>query len=141
MNQSIFENIYDKYAGILYGIALEICPDEECAEKVFIKTFKCIYDENRTAKNSPSYYIELIKLIIGITKREVYKYEEKTNFKLKQFEHTPLLQLLICNEQTLEAYCEKNNITKKHGLLVVRHEFNSLRSFKQNYNYKNAALL
>jgi hypothetical protein len=35
MKQLFFENIYDKYTAALYVIALEICSDVECKEKVF----------------------------------------------------------------------------------------------------------
>jgi hypothetical protein len=95
MTKSIFETIYDKYAGSLYAIALEICPDVPCAEHVFITTFKNIYDQNKTGQNSPSYYVELIKLILSIATSEVYYHKKEVCFKLKQFESTPLLKRLI----------------------------------------------
>lgn len=133
MTQSIFETIYEKYAGSLYAIALEICPDAACADKIFIATFKDIFDQNRTGKNSPSYYIELIKLILSIAKTEVYHYKKDVNFTLKQFEHTPLLQRLICNEESLENYCTLNNISKQDGLQIIKKEFSTLKNTNANY--------
>jgi hypothetical protein len=137
MTQSIFETIYDKYAGSLYAIALEICPDVSCAEHVFIKTFKNIYDQNRTCQNSPTYYVELIKLILSIAKAEVYLHKKDINFTLKQFENTPLLQRLICNDESLENYCSLNNISKQDGLQIMRKEFSTLKNTKVNYSNRS----
>ncbi len=134
MTQSIFETIYDKYAGSLYAIALEISPDVPCAEHVFISTFKKIYEENKTGKSSPSYYVELIKLILSIAKAEVYHHKKDINFTLKQFENTPLLQQLICTEESLENYCTSSNISKQDGLQIMRKEFSSLKNTKVNYS-------
>jgi hypothetical protein len=133
MKQLIFENIYDKYAPTLYGIALEICPDKESAEKVFISTFKNIYEQNKTGKNSPSYFVELIKLILSIAKSEVYQHKKDVNFSLKQFENTPLLQQLICTEENLDSYCISNSITKQDGLQIMITEFGTLKNTKLNY--------
>jgi hypothetical protein len=136
MTQLIFEKIYDKYAAMLYGIALEICPTEECAEQVFIKTFNSIYVQNKTRKNSPSFYVELIKLIIETAKMEVCTNDEQKNLKLKQFQNTALLQLLISDEQRLDTYCKTNEITRQDGLLMIRYEFNILRKFNEDNKYK-----
>ena len=136
MVQSAFENIYEKYSAIIYGIALEICPNVICAELVFTATFKKIYNSNITVQNSPIYYIELIRLVFRITKNEIYPHEKKINFKLKQFDTTPLLQQLICNEISLDNYCILNNIEKNVGLRLIKSEFNSLRNLKTNQSKK-----
>ncbi len=133
MTQTVFENIYNKYAALLYGIALEICPDEAYAEQVFITTFKNIYDHNKTGQNSPSYYVEIIKLILAIAKLKVYPNVEKVNFKLKQFDITPLLQQLICNEDSLDNYCDTHKISKQDGLQIMRNEFETLKNLKTKY--------
>ena len=134
MTQSIFDTIYDKYSGSLYAIALEICPDVECADHVFVTTFKNIYVQNKTGKNSPSYYIELIKLILSIAKKDVYHQSTQINFKLKQFENTPLLQQLICNQESLQDYCNVNNISKQDGLQIMKKEFSTLKNAKLYYS-------
>ena len=113
MGQSVFENMYEKYSAILYGIALEICPNVVCAERLFTATFKNIYNLNLTGQNSPSLYIELIRLVLSTTKNEIYPHENEINFTLKQFNSTPLLQQLICNEISLKNYCILNNIKKR----------------------------
>ncbi len=134
MTQLIFDNIYDKYASSLYAIALEVCPDVLCAEHVFIKTFKHIYDQNNTGKDSPSYYVELIKLILAIAKLDVYSQAKEINFKLKQFENTPLLQQLICNEESLNNYCSTHNLSKQAVLQIMKKEFSILRNAKVVYS-------
>ncbi len=50
MTQLIFEKIYNKYAAVLYGIALEVWPTEECAEQVFIKNSNSIYVQTKPEK-------------------------------------------------------------------------------------------
>ncbi len=127
MTQRFLEKIYDKYAATLYGIALEICPDQHCAEQVFLKTFKYIYTRDHTSLNSPCLIIELIKLIFSITKSEVYPNEEKLNLKLKKFDSTPLIQQLICTDDNFENYCRTNDITIQDGLIILKNEFNSIK--------------
>jgi hypothetical protein len=130
MDALIFEKIYDKYAGIIYGIALEICSDKNDAEQIFISIFKKIYDDNLTIKNSPNYYITLIKLIMDTAKAELNNSNNLELISLKQFENTPVLHNLICNDITLDAYCEINYIPVQNGLLMIKNEFNILRGIK-----------
>ena len=127
MTQRFLEKIYDKYAATLYGIALEICPDQRCAEQVFLKTFKNIYAKNKTGLNSPCLIVDLIKLVFSITKSEIYPNEEKLNLKLKKFDSTPLIQQLICTDENFEKYCSSNDLSLQDGLIILRKEFNSIK--------------
>ncbi len=67
---------------------------------------------------------------------EVCTNDEQKNLKLKQFQNTALLQLLISDEQHLDTYCKTNEITRQDGLLMIRDEFKILRKFNEDNKYK-----
>ena len=103
MNNSNFKNIYDNYCPMLYSIALQICHSKMKAEQVLMNTFKKVYTQDITKHQYSIYSITLMRLIVK-TAKEIYPIKLKRNFRLKQFEKTPLLNQLICNQISLQDY-------------------------------------
>ncbi len=79
---------------MVYNNALQICSsNEKAAQELLITIFKKIHEQNIVQEKYPAYCITLIRLIIK-TAQELYPTKFKHNFRLKQFEITPLLNQL-----------------------------------------------
>ncbi len=52
----------------------------------------------------------------------------KTLPSLKQFETTPLLNKLICDQKSLEDYCKEKPLSQQEGLQIIRDEFSKIRN-------------
>ena len=122
MNTSNFENIYDKYSPILYSIALQICNSKKKAEQVLMNTFKKVYTQDITKHQYSIYSITFMRLIVK-TAKEIYPIKLKRNFRLKQFEKTPLLNQLICDQISLQDYCKEKYLTHQEVLHIIRKKF------------------
>jgi hypothetical protein len=136
MNNENLENIYDKYAAMLYGIALQIYPVQKNAEQILIYTFKKIHEQDITPEKHPAFCITLIHLVIK-TARELYPVKFKNNFRLNQFEKTPLLNQLICDRISLKEYRKEKHLTEQAGLQIIFKEFSIIRNF-ENKNVVSA---
>ena len=122
MNTSDFENIYDKYCPMLYSIALQICHSRKKAEQTLISIFKKIYNQDITQHQDSIHSITLMRLIIK-TAQELYPVKLKSNFRLTQFENTPLLNQIICKQISLQDYCKEKYLTNQEVLHIIRKEF------------------
>ena len=122
----IFSQLYDKYSTMLYSIAVEISPTEKQAEEILIITFKKAHKLNLVAQTYPSLCITLIKIIIQTAHEHLGEF--KNNFRLKQFENTPLLNHLICDQISLQDYCKEKYLTQQEGLQIIRKEFSTIRN-------------
>lgn len=129
-----FENIYDTYSPLVYGIALEISPTTEIAEQILFRTFQEVFDQNLIEQKHPSFCVTLIKLVFQITHEQLPPSQLKNNFKLKQFENTPVLHKLLCEQLNLEVYCENNKLTRAEIANKIREEFIFLRKEKNKNN-------
>lgn len=127
MNAAYFEKIYEKYSPMLFGVALEICPSKKHAEELLMITFKKIHLEDISREKHPAYCITLIRLIIK-TAHGIYPEKFKTCPSLKQFESTPLLNQLICDQKSLEDYCKEKPLSQQEGLQIIRDEFSKIRN-------------
>lgn len=114
MNSVVFENIYEKYSPMLYGIALQIDPEQKSAEQILIKTFKKIHEQEITQEKYPTYCLTLIHLILK-TAHEIFPLKFENNIKLKQFESTPLLHKLICKQINLQDFCTEKKLKQHEG--------------------------
>lgn len=123
-----FENIYNAYCPMLYSIALQLCPTRKIAEKILLNAFKKVYQQNIVLQEKKPFCIDLIKIIIQTAQEELYPGETKCNFKIKQFEKTPLLHKLLIEQHSLENYCNENGITRHNALLIIRNEFMFIRN-------------
>lgn len=123
-----FKNIYDTYYHILYDIALQICPNNTKAENIFLLTFnKILQQHNEWLDKKPS-CIDLIKLMIQTAKEELYPGNAKCNFKIKQFENTPILHKILVEQLCLENYCTENSITRSKAIADIKEEFLVIRN-------------
>ncbi len=125
MSYSNFESIYEKYCPMLYGISLEICQSKKTAEELLIITFRKIQQEDIGQKKYPAYCITLMRLLLK-TAKQLYPETFNDRFILKQFENTPLINRLICDEISLQDYCKENNLTQQEGLQIIRKEFTTI---------------
>jgi len=130
MNTANFEKIYEKYSPMLFGLALEICPSKKHAEELLLITFKKIHQDDINRENHPAYCITLIRLIIK-TAHGIYPEKFQTCLSLKQFETTPLLNQLICDQKSLEDYCKEKPLSQQEALQIMRDEFSKIRNSKQ----------
>ena len=137
MLKTVFENIYDRYCPLLYNIALQLCTNENKAETVLILTFQKIHRQNLGRQESTPFCIDLIKLIVQTAQEELYRGETKCNFRIKQFEKTPLLHKLLLEPFSIDDYCMENNITRQHAFLNLRKEFMMIRD---EFEKKNSSV-
>ncbi len=124
--------LYQDYGVRLYVVALEIAPDQAAAEKILTETFVKIHEQQLVQLNEhpPPIYITLIKLLLQIAHQHLYTDQTKCSFKLKQFEHTPLLQKLIGEQISLENYCQENQLSRAEAAKEIRKEMLSIRKVK-----------
>lgn len=127
MSYSNFESIYDKYCPMLYGIAVEICHSQKKAEELLMTTFRKIHKEDISQEKYPAYCITLMRLIIK-TAQCLYPEKFKSCFRLKQFEKTPLINHLICDQISLQDYCKEKYLTQQEALQIIRKEFSTIRN-------------
>ncbi len=136
MSYNTFENIYDKYSSMLFGIATELSDTTNQAEEILIITFKKFNSGGYINQSSPSVCITLIKLLIQTLHEKVNRHENKRDFKIKQFENSPLLHKIICEQINLNDYCIQKNIKRAEAGKILREEFNKIRN---NYSVLNQA--
>ena len=123
-----FKNIYDTYFHILYDIALQLCPNNTKAENIFLLTFNKVSQQLTAWSDKKFSCIDLIKLMIQIAKEEMYPGDMECNFKIKQFENTPILHKILVEQLCLENYCLENSITRSKAIADIREEFLVIRS-------------
>lgn len=124
--------LYQDYGSRLYVVALEVAPDQTTAEKILVDTFLKICPPKFIQLNEPPplIYIALIKLLLQTAQEQLYDDQSPYNFKLKQFEHSPLLHKLICEQMSLNDYCEENHLSRAEVAKEIRKEVMSLRKAK-----------
>ncbi len=113
-------DFYDIYSPMVFGIALQISPNQQKAEVLLQKAFELIHEKD-LAKLCPSTIsIELIKLI--------FKAAEELHFIGPQTKHTaPLISQIIAKETTVRETCLQNNRSVIQLGKEIRAELNSLR--------------
>ena len=122
------QNIYDVYCPLLYSIALQLCPTTHEAERILTLTFKKVHRKNLTWEEGQPLCFPLIKLIILTVNEHLQPGETLQNFKIKQFEKTPILHELLIRQISIEHYCIQNDISRSQVLLDIREEFLLVRN-------------
>ena len=112
----------------MYDIALQLCPNNTKAENIFLLTFNKISQQHTEWSDKKFSCIDLIKLMIQIAKEEMYPGDMECNFKIKQFENTPILHKILVEQLCLENYCLENSITRSKAIADIREEFLVIRS-------------
>ena len=125
-----FKTLYDTYSPMLYGIALQIAPTHMEAEYILSATFSKALQQNWCEQKHPSPCIEIIKLLIKTAHQRLNNNIGETNFKIKQFENTPMLHQLLCEQMTVEDYCMQNKIAKEKALKDFRMELSLILEAK-----------
>lgn len=123
-----FENIYDKYSTIVYGIAVEISQTKKEAEEIVMNTFIKFHEQNLSEQVHPSPCITLIRLMMQTASELINPEKLKTILRLKQFEKTPLLHNLLYQQVDLDSHCQDNNVSRADVGKVIREEVNFLRN-------------
>jgi hypothetical protein len=130
LNQNpAIEALYDRYSPMLYGIALQVSPTQSEAEEILIRTFQKIGTlKLAQGNNRPIPCISLIKMTIEAAHELLGSF--CNNIKLKQFESTPILHKLLCEQMSIDNYCEENGIDRANAAKMIRVEFASMRKLK-----------
>ena len=81
-----------------------------------------MYNQYITQHQYWVYSITLIRLIIK-TAKELYAIKLKSNFRLKLFEKTALLNQIICKQISLQDYCKEKYLTHQEVLHIIRKKF------------------
>lgn len=129
-NTTNFEILYDTYCPMLYDIALQITSTQKEAEQIVITTFFKAHQQNIEEQKSPLICIKLIKLIIETAHQQLNNNRGKTNFNIKQFQNTPMLHQIICEQMTFENYCIQNKIAKEQAMKNFKKEFSEILKVK-----------
>jgi hypothetical protein len=125
--EHIIENMYDTYGGMLYNIALEILPTKKDAEDILIRLFEKIALQKGIQQNGLLICLPLIKLLLETAKEQPYAGRLKINYRLRQFQNTPLLAKVIFEEMGLENYCKENKLGRLDTAKKLRKEMLSMR--------------
>jgi hypothetical protein len=114
------QTLYDAYSPLFYGIALELTNSETEAEEILLATFRKINNQIIEEQSSTFNAGSLTKLVI-CTAHELRK--QKNLLKVKPLEEHPLIQSLLCENISIDEYCEKNQVLKILALQQLREEF------------------
>ncbi len=88
-----FENFYDTYCDMLYGISLEISPNKKIAEDILIGTFCKSHELGIHLRDNPSHHMDLMRLAIRVAREKLQESGDLSHMKLKQFESAILEHL------------------------------------------------
>jgi len=120
------EEVYDKYAPILYSIALELTLTTKEAEKLLMHIFQAVKKRKLLHENYPSLCVALIRLSIQIASKK--NKGNQSNLKLPQFKNMLFIHKLLCERENLEIYCQENKLSRQQAQKKIREEFNTLRN-------------
>jgi len=126
--KTTLENIYDFYCPYLYSVALQISPTTQQAEELLIMTFQKAHTQHVDwVEQGKSFCFLLIKLMVQIAQEQLSPGETKCNFKISQFEKTPLLHQLLVEQHSIDSYCIANDVGRHQVVLQIRDEFRLFR--------------
>lgn len=140
VRKSSFEIFYNKYSPMVYEMALQIAPNQNTAQQILISTFTTANHQNIALQTFPLPSITLIKILVDTAHQQLNKGLGSPNFKIKQFENTPILQHLFCELSTLENYCNNLKITKEQAAINLRAEISTLNNLASPSTYDNQSL-
>lgn len=124
--------LYDTYSPILYTIALQILPAKKDAEDILICMFKNLATQKNVKQNKSLHCLHLIRLLMETSKQVPFASKLNINFKIKQFQQTPILNQLLFEDVSLENYCLQNCTTPLNTAKQIRAELLLIRSYKSN---------
>lgn len=127
MTTTRFINVYDTYCPMLFDMALQICRSYKKAEDLLSYTFVKFHEQQVNERQYPAFCITLMQLVIK-SGRELYPQRFKKEFRLKQFAQTPFINQIICEQISLQDYCNENFLTRQQALDVIQQEFSLIRN-------------
>ncbi len=111
---------FEIYSPMIFGIALQLSPNQQKAEDLLLKTFELIRANKLAEQSSSSRSIELIKLVLQVA--------QELQYIGPQTIHTaPLISQLIAKKITVRETCEQNKSNVIQLGKEIRAELNSLR--------------
>lgn len=125
------ENLYDTYSPMLFSLALEITNSKNDAEEILVKTFLKINRLKIEEQHHVALSGKFIKLLVQTAKTSVNPQNANAQFKLKQFEKTPITKNLLFEQIGFENYCNANNVTRVEAAKKIRQE---LKAIRDEYN-------
>jgi len=121
MMKSNIHEIYNSYAALFYGVALEANGNQELADQAFVKTFQTLqFDE----ANRPLLGISTnsyLKLILANSNRE----HSLSNLIFKN--NSVLFKRLFYRKITFQQYCKRKNVSKSEAAVLLREKILELR--------------
>jgi hypothetical protein len=123
------EYVYDTYSSMMYGIALEISQNEQAAAAILISAFQKIHRQKLIQQATHGTCAMLIKLTIQTAYEQI---KQENRFSLKQFENTPMLHRLLCQQVSLESICQENKLTPTQVAKIIREEMHSISQSHAN---------
>ena len=118
-----FEEVYDRYSPMVYGIALEIAPEGE-ADEILVATFVRLHKNNLIRYQAHSICVTLLKLTIQTAREQL----NRNDIKIRKLENTPMLHRLLCDGISIEDYAKENNMTPGQAADQHNREFRLLIS-------------
>lgn len=113
------EHLYDTFSPLIYSIALQISPSPKLAEEVLCNSFKKFYNWMASKAYTGFVFPSIIRLTVD-TAKDLFHVD--TNLRLRQFELTPMLYKLVCQDCTFQEYLESSKLSKEEGLQRIQKE-------------------
>ena len=142
-----FEQIYDSYSSILYGIVLKFTSSESKAYEILISTFKKNYKQYAFKKATFSLCVTLIKRAIKTANEQLRLHLPKGKDGVFIFENIPVLYNTVCKNVDVDTYCKENNTTRTEVAKRISAEIYSLHSLGKlsmlypDFGYKSLMII
>ncbi|MDZ4708119.1 MAG: hypothetical protein SH818_06910 [Saprospiraceae bacterium] len=126
-NSIVWEQVYQKYAPLIYGIILNMTGDKRIASEIFKDAFVGLKRKKILSRN----HITLCQTLLRHAHKLTLKYLQlrgRVQANSSPF-HSKfrLLNLLYCELISAKEVAQKLNMTEQEILLNLRMEFNQLR--------------
>lgn len=124
--ESIWINeTYDRYAGMLYSVLLDLCESKAGAEGVLVKTFERLHTEHYFSKGQSIGLVVLVKLAVDTAKNHV---SLKTPPCIKTFQQSPMLHHFLFDNVSIESLCKNSGLTRVEIARKVRTELGQVQA-------------
>jgi hypothetical protein len=100
-------SVYERYAGILYRILIDVCDTNADAGVVMVETFKNLSTNESTWREKGVNLISLVKFAI-LTARQHASIKDPVCVNC--FKQSTLLHYFICENGSMEALCQQSGM-------------------------------
>ena len=126
------ERIYDQYSPVMYNIAMQLTSSEKESEQILICMFKKISKQKLFEPDHTLPCVRFIKLTIETTYELFPKYK-RIPIQLKQFQRSPILNKLLCENMSIKSFSWQNNISSSQSMQSLKIEMAMLLNIKKKY--------